>query len=286
VALYLYFLGGSGFINTTGGLIKKLIIHNDGSVSSSVPVYPTSANPNYNAGGEVFSKELELSPDGKWLAWASYALVTHQSGPQYRYHLIELDGSGDYINNSYKKFNIPNYSGNNISGFRGVEFFQPANATKLFMGAGTDGVFLFMGAGTDGVFYINLPWSNWSNYPTPPPSTDFTRVVNSNTPNNFGFSQIELAHSNNGFMYAVADPGSISNNVGAFNPYANTPQILPSPNSFPLSNPPYDLYNLGGVNPNSTMYTLPDQIDGQDYSLIWAGLQFNNIKSNTACNNY
>lgn len=254
---YLYFLGGSGFINTTGGLIKKLIIHNDGSVSSSVPVYPTSANPNYNAGGEVFSKELELSPDGKWLAWASYALVTHQSGPQYRYHLIELDGSGDYINNSYKKFNIPNYSGNNISGFRGVEFFQPANATKLFMGAGTDGV-----------FYINLPWSNWSNYPTPPPSTDFTRVVNSNTPNNFGFSQIELAHSNNGFMYAVADPGSITNNVGAFNPYANTPQILPSPNSFPLSNPPYDLYNLGGVNPNSTMYTLPDQIDGQDYSLI------------------
>ena len=68
------------------------------------------------------------------------------------------------------------------------------------------------------------------------------------------------------------DPGSITNNVGAFNPYANTPQILPSPNSFPLSNP--DLYNLGRRKLNSTMYTLPDQIDGLGITDLITSVQY------------
>ncbi|HRE24033.1 MAG TPA: hypothetical protein PLO98_07185, partial [Bacteroidia bacterium] len=182
-----YFLAGPGTTNSTAGGIKKVTIKNDGSVTLNGRIYPTVANPNNNTGAEVFAQELDLSPDGKWLAWGSYAMVNHQSGTQFRYHILELDASGDYLNNSYKRFNIPNYTGNNtVSDFRGIEFYQSGNTTKLFVGAGIDGI-----------FYINLPWSNWSSYPTPPPASDFTQISGSSGTNlsTYGKSQIELAYN-------------------------------------------------------------------------------------------
>ncbi|HNQ12352.1 MAG TPA: hypothetical protein PKH65_04795 [Bacteroidia bacterium] len=247
---YLYFLAGPGTINSPEAAIKKITIHIDGSTTKNGRIYPTQSNPNSNAGGEVFAQELDLSPDGRWLAWASFASVNDPLGTQYRYHLLELDLDGDYINNSYKRFNIPIITGNNyVADFRGVEFYQSANSLKLFMGAGSDGI-----------HYVILPWSNWANYPTPPPPTDFIQVVNSNQ--GYGFSQIELSH--NGFMYSSSDPAiNMIQNVGAFNPSLIIPLILRWPQSFTLSNP-----NPPKTTEGTGFYTLPDQIDGQDYSAI------------------
>ncbi|MEI2758011.1 MAG: hypothetical protein V9G42_01115 [Bacteroidia bacterium] len=248
---YLYFLAGPGTTNSTAGGIKKVTIKNDGSVTLNGRIYPTVANPNNNTGAEVFAQELDLSPDGKWLAWGSYAMVNHQSGTQFRYHILELDASGDYLNNSYKRFNIPNYTGNNtVSDFRGIEFYQSGNTTKLFVGAGIDGI-----------FYINLPWSNWSSYPTPPPASDFTQISGSSGTNlsTYGKSQIELAY--NGRMYAACNPSGNMYNMGSFDPQNSIPQILGNNFSFTLSNVP-------GGTWGTSFYTLPDQIDGQDYSAI------------------
>ncbi len=252
---YLYFMAASGTVGTAGGQINKLIIHNDGSVSPSIPLYP---NPsigvtNSNAGGEVFSKGLELSPDGKWLAWASYAQGNINGQPvQNRYHFVALNSSGD-LNvatygtvNVYQQFNINGANYNlNTAGFRGVEF--DATSTKLFMGAGTDGIYSAN---------IAIPFTS-----------PFTPVGFSNgtTSTSFGFSQIELA--NNHFMYAASLAGGGGKNIGAINPSSSTPQIL-NLNSFAFTNPPKDVYTLVGTNPNSTLYTLPDQIDGQNYSTI------------------
>jgi hypothetical protein len=252
---YMYFLAGSGTVGNTAGQINKLIIHQDGSVSTSVPLYP---NPslgvtNLNAGGEVFSKELELSPDGKWLAWASYAQGNFGGGfpTQSRYHFVALNATGD-LNvatygtvNVYQQFNIQGANYNlNTAGFRGIEF--DATSKKLFMGAGTDGIYATT---------IDIPFTN-----------SFTLVNGSigTTTTAFGFSQIELA--NNGNMYAAS--GGSGNNIGAFDPLSPSPTISLTGPSFSISNPPKDVYTLGGTNPNSTLYTLPDQIDGQDYSTI------------------
>jgi hypothetical protein len=84
------------------------------------------------------------------------------------------------------------------------------------------------------------------------------------TTNTYGLSQIELAHSNNAFMYASS--GNASYNIGALNPSIGTPQIL-NFNSFYMPAPPAATY-VALPNPTSFFYTLPDQIDGQDYSLI------------------
>lgn len=248
---YLYFLAGPGTTNSTGGAIKKITIDQNGTVTLNGRIYPSVNNPNTNAGVEVFAQELDLSPDGKYLAWGSYAMVNHQSGTQYRYHLIELDGSGAYINNSYKKFNIPNITGNNsVSAFRGVEFFQSANTTKLFIGAGTDGI-----------FYINLPWTNWSSYPSPPPATDFFQVTGSSGINLYSYGQSQLELANNGKMYAASDPTGNQYNLGAFDPLSPVPQILGLNSSFTLPNVPHGTWG-------NSFYTLPDQIDGQNYSSI------------------
>ena len=252
---YLYFMAGSG-TSTLGpsgsGQIHKVIVNNDGTVTVPVntsQIYPTT--PLNNDGARIFSRELELSADGKWLAWASYAKGNYGGGfpTQNRYHYLALDGNGDadvtaYGANVYQEFNIPGANYNlSTSGFRGVEFYQDGNTTKLFVGAGTDGIF-----SVD----VAIPY-NTNQIPT---------LVTGSNPN-YGFSQIELAY--NGNMYASSTSNTI---VGAFNPGGAPPQILGTPTSFNFTNPPKADYTQGGVNPNSTLYTLPDQIDGQDYSAI------------------
>ncbi len=235
---FLYYLGGSGTVGANyDGKIRKVVIHSDGTVTmqpQTTWVYP----PQYpwpNVGSDVFSTELELSPDGSYLAWASWSEVNPQGSPvQNRYHFIRLDPvTGDYIPNSYTEFNIPNISGNNISGFRGIEFFQDGTVTKLFMGAGADGI-----------FYTDI--STISN---------FIPVSSSAS---LGFSQIELSY--NGYMYAASSSGA----VGAFDPTITFPTILPNPNSFTLINP----LPPSGTWGSGSFFTLPDQIDGQDYSAI------------------
>jgi hypothetical protein len=235
---YLYFMSATGTPYSSTGAIKKLTVQNNGTVTPNGIIYPTVNNPNYNAGSEVFAKELDLSPDGKFLAWGSFAPTIVTGTTQYRYHILELDVAGNYVNNSYQKFNIPSISGNNVQGFRGVEFYNGINNTKLFIGAGTDGI-----------FSITIPLVN-----AIPVFSDFTSVTNSS---NFGLSQIEQSY--NGYMYAASASGF----VGAFDPTSSMPIIILG-QSFTLTNP---------LPPNSgwqgsSFYTLPDQIDGQDYSSI------------------
>lgn len=150
---YLYFMAGSGTLTlgpSGSGQIHKVIVNNDGTVTVPVntsQIYPTT--PLDNDGARIFSRELELSADGKWLAWASYAKGNYGGGfpTQQRYHYLALDGNGDadvttYGANVYQEFNIPGANYNlSTSGFRGVEFYQDGSTTKLFVGAGTDGIY-------------------------------------------------------------------------------------------------------------------------------------------------
>jgi len=237
---YMYFMGGSGTPGAPDGRIHKLLIQNNGTIVAQGLLYPSI--PYQNAGAEIFSRELELSPDGKYLAWASLA-PANSIPTQYRYHFLELDLSGNYVNSSYQQFNIPGITGNNVSGFRGVEFYQSGAATKLFMGAGTNGI-----------YGITIPLVN-----SPPLLTDFTFVTNSDVLN-FGLSQIE--HSFNGYMFA-ASGNSSTGNVGAFDPISLNPSINTF-QSFTLNNPlpPNSGYS------SAALYTLPDQIDGQNYDDI------------------
>jgi hypothetical protein len=248
---YLYFLAGSGTLGAASGLINKLVIHNDGTVSTSSTIYPTALVTNTNAGAEVFSRELELSIDGRWLAWASYSKGNVSGLPlQYRYHFIALDANGNldftnYGTNAYQQFNVngANFNLNN-NGFRGIEFYKDAttNTTTLYVGAGDDGIY---------PIEISIPF-NFSQI--------VQKVIATNP--NYGYSQIELAK--NGKMYASS---GVNNMVEAFDPQSLSPSLLGITTAFPFTNPPKATYNLSG-NPFSVLYTLPDQLDGQDYSLI------------------
>ena len=249
---FLYFLVGSGFSGPSGQ-INKLVINNNGTVSSSVPLYPTTTLTNNNSGIEVFTRELDLSPDGRWLAWASY--ITSSGSPTLaKYHFLALDNStGDaniatYGSAAYQQFNIAAATDNYSSaGFRGVEFFQSGSTTRLFIGAGQSGIYYNN---------ISIPFVN---------SPVWVAGSNGTLTSTYGLSQIELAHSLNGFIY-VSSGNNLPLNIGAFNPSIGFPLMLAG-NSFYISNPPKAAY-VANPNPSSSLYTLPDQIDGQDYSLI------------------
>ncbi len=249
---YLYFLGGPGTVGATQGQINKEIVHNDGSVTITAtplnPFYPTTTYPNQNAGGEVFTRELDLSPDGQWLGWASFASVYMVVNgiilpDQYRYHFLHLNPvTGDLdinpFNQVYWSFNLPdpnpilnNYNYNyDHEGFRGVEFWQDASGnTKLFMGDGSDGI-----------------------YVTDVPHMTYYKKIQNSSPD-FGFSQIEFGH--NSMMYASS---TLTNaNVCYFNPTPLTPAINIGA-TFTLISPP----GIPGFE------ALPDQIDGQNYDAI------------------
>ncbi|MBI3501945.1 MAG: SBBP repeat-containing protein [Bacteroidetes bacterium] len=175
---------------------------------------------------DYHTMEMDLSPDGKWLAWGSL----HQFPTLYNYNIIGLTASTGNFNNIVKQFNVGIIDVNRFMG-RGVEF--DATSTKLFVGAGSDGV-----------FYV--PVNNTSSQ---------TRITNSDV-QGLGFSQLELAQ--NGFIYAaksnVAIPiDPVNNIIGPTN--SNISSITPGKN------------NNGGFFSNwPDFFTLPDQIDGENYS--------------------
>jgi hypothetical protein len=250
---YLYFLVGSGTNQgPPSGRIDKLTIFKNGTVGNSSVLYPTTNLPNNYPGIEIFTRELDLSPDGNWLAWASYEKSSVNS-PFSKYHLLALNNTTGEVNTSYgsaayQQFNIAAANDNyNTAGFRGVEFYQFGNTTRLFMGAGNNGIYYNE---------ISIPFVN-----------NPIQVLSSGGTNTstYGLSQIELAY--NGFMYSGS--GRPIMNIGAFNPSAFNPYIILSINtpSFNIPNPPKATYSAQPY-PNSTLYTLPDQIDGQDYSTL------------------
>ncbi len=231
---FVYFMAATGDANNAGR-IDMVVLDKNGNVSAPTVILGPTLPSNIPSGYQLFSRELELSPDGKWLAWARF--VGAAGGGRYNY--IELNPStGLMVANSFVNFDIPGISGNNVSGFRGLEFYQPAsNNTTLFMGAGSDGI----------------------KYSVFPPTGTFNTVIGSNLTPVYGFSQIE--HSFNGFMY-VSSGGTGSYNVGAFDPSPSAPPTMLATAQFiTLINP---------LPPNSgwqgtPFYTLPDQIDGENY---------------------
>lgn len=244
---YLYWLVGSGTAGSPDGQIRRLSIFNNGDVSSVVPVYPNPPSIiNSNAGVEVFTRELDLSPDGKWLAWGSFEGTIN--GAQSRYHLLELNNSGLFLN--YYQFNIPNISGNIGQGFRGVEFFQDGSTFNLSIGAGTDGIFILDMTSIQSTYsFKKVTGSGMSG-------------TNTTT---YGLSQIELYY--NGKMYAAS--GNSNDNHASFNPKSNSPALNFSIGSQNFNLQGTSTYPLPSkVTFTNDFYTLPDQIDGQDYSLI------------------
>ncbi len=273
---FLYWMAGSGTINTgasTFGQIHKLVISSNGNVAQGSPLvlYPPMAY--NNDGAEIFAQELDISPDGSWLAWASSA-PNNVAGAPPRYHVLELDPvSGSYLPGTYRQFDNPNaVSGNSGAGFRGVEFFRTSSGALR----------LFLGAGSSGIYYIET--ANIPLLPGVPASTDFIQVINSNPPNfSFGNSQIELSF--NGLMYASSPLPAIGN-IGAFNPSSVIPQIIPWPTSFTIINPPPVILPPKTSWLGDDFFTLPDQVDGQDYSTIIPatfamppGITINNFQS-------
>lgn len=240
---FVYFMGATGSSSNSGRL-DMLVLDKFGNVSApTIILGPTLPSPNSNipTGYQLFSRELELSPDGKYLAWARFESQAGACCGGDRYNSIEVNpNTGLLVANSFRTFDImPNVIGNNASGFRGVEFFD--------LGSGL--YRLFLGAGSSGIYYTDFPTNSV-----------FPLVFNSSNTPSYGYSQIE--QSFNGKMY-VSTSGTGLYNLGAFDPGIASPTIVVTGTpslTLPL------LPNAGWQ--GNPFYALPDQIDGQDYSLI------------------
>jgi len=184
---YIYFSGTNSNIH---GQIDKLILDASGNVSlSSSFATPTFAN--------FQTQEMDLSPNGDYLAFANIHSSTLGAG--YRYYIIGLDGNGNFINNSYQQFNLNDDPLNQQEeGGRGVEFYQSGSITKLFIGGG--GL---------GIYSVDIP------------NVAIQVAVSGSA--NYGFSQLEMA--NNNYIYA----GS-SDDIGAIDPAPSFPVMVPGSN--------------------------------------------------------
>ncbi|MBK8847527.1 MAG: hypothetical protein IPO27_13690 [Bacteroidetes bacterium] len=233
---FIYAVAGNGN-QPLNGAVYQATIHPNGSYtpSSTIPYHQPTVEAQY----ACLTAEVDLSPDGQWLAWASYQ-IKGQNVTIARYHLININANGGFI--SYNNFDLPGVPGN-TTGFRGVEFFQVnGGALRLFLGAGSDGIH----------------FADVNNLAT------FTKVTNSNP---FGNSQMELAF--NGLMYACADnnPGVID----CFYPSILAPSILGGQQKFDFvdnGGNPIKAPGFGGPAANTFFYTLHDQIDDENYDNI------------------
>ena len=225
---FLYSIAASGTGGNIGGEVRRLTIHDDGSISNAAFFY----KPPYSSEVNCFTQELDLSPDGNYLLWASWLHDLTPNNNRERYHLLDVNTTTNYV-----QFEIPNTPNNN-TGFRGVEF--DASSTKLYLGAGPYGI-----------------------YETNLTHTYFNQVINSWP--FYGSSQIELSF--NGKMYVAKNDNS--GVIDCFNPSSPSLAMLGTPDAFIL-------WKSTNTNPTEApkinwqssgdFYTLPDQIDGEDYS--------------------
>jgi hypothetical protein len=245
---FLYYSAASGTLNSTEGVIRRVAIHPNGTVGPASTIFPDNFNlQNPALGTMLFTAELDLSPDGEWLAWGR---VHGSALPGERYYFIQLytpstaptpADIGNYVPYTITGFDIvPPAAGNTADGARGVEFYR--NPT-------TGNLQLFVGAGSSGIYSVDVPGLS-----------TFRQISGSG---NFGFSQLELA--NNQQIYASSTSGA----VAAIDPMFNaivTPPINPSftiNNPLPNNHPPRIQLPIGPF-----FYTLPDQIDGENYDAI------------------
>lgn len=176
--------------------------------------------------GRMATAEVELSHDGTMLA---FALLAGPSGEDVV--LLHLDANGDLNtnlgNNGVTIYDMP---GSSSQSFTGIEF-SPDNGR------------LFVGASGVGIYWIDLS------------STTITFISNSD---DLGDSQIELAHD--GFMYAAESASKLV----AIDWDRPTPII--APHSITFSGSPVIANTFTSwFNNNPSIYTLPEQIDGQNY---------------------
>jgi hypothetical protein len=226
---YLYSICASGS-NSQAGQVRRATINNHGNTLSALVLF----TPPNDAAVRCLTTELDLSPDGNFLLWASYlANITE------RYHLLDITNPGLPI---YHPFDIPGIGGNSVNDFRGVEFVSNGGNNILYLGAGTNGI-----------FRTNIAL------------TAFTQVTGSNP--DYGLSQIELAE--NGLMYASSINTANVGLINAFNPLANIPAMLGGTKAFTLmkNNVAIPCPKFTSAVANTPFPTLPDQIDGENYGL-------------------
>ena len=211
--------------NNAYGTLQRFTISASG-ISGATNVLGSGSS--YPLNIDYATLEMDLSPAGDKLVWGGVNLNSQNT---YNYSIISLNASGNYINNSLVQFNAGSTS--SVPMGRGVEFDQ--NGTKLFIGAGDDGVY----------------WTSLSGTPNP------QQISGSNGSNGLGHSQLELAY--NGKIYA-GTPGYIK----AIDPTLPIPVLVSS----------YDITYTAPKNPANTnyglpdFYVLPDQIDGENYDNI------------------
>lgn len=185
----------------------------------------------YEGNYDFSNCEVDISPDGTKLAFACLKYAFSNGNPDNDVTIVHLDANGDLNTsmgtNGITNFNIP---GDVNQPYTGVEF-SPDNTT------------LYVGARGMGIYTIDLV--NGAISPNPIPNT---------AP--FGNSQLELAY-NAGTPYILA--ASSSTVIGAINCSTNVfneHYIMGAATIF--HNASYNLPYMG-------FYTLPDQIDGENY---------------------
>jgi len=220
----------------------------------SAPV--TAYTPPSGQNIKLVANELELSHDGSKLAW-SYSVEDNLNN--FLWHLpsfsiINLDvNTGLSTTTSYPINTIPNlysYSNNPDGGY--LEFDQSGN--RVFLTTGST-------SSNNGVFCYNI-------------STNTYNII-SNTAG-LGSSQIELAP--NGYMYVGCTQCTAYQIVAIST--SSSPQVN---NNYSLGGGLYLAMNIKSYSYNNMTFNvalLPDQIDGENYSLITPGIKTNILSFN------
>jgi hypothetical protein len=196
--------------------------------ANGISYHSTLYSVNYpGTSGRMATAEVELSHDGTMLA---FALLAGPSGEDVI--LLHLDANGDLNTNlGSNGVTIYDMPGSSSQSFTGVEFSP--NNDRLFVGA--SGV---------GIYWIDLS------------SSAVTFISNSV---DLGDSQIELAR--HGYMYAAESASKLV----AIDWNQSPPVLIPNWNITFSGSPVIANTFTAWFNNNPSIYTLPEQIDGQNY---------------------
>lgn len=172
--------------------------------------------------------ELELSPDQQWMAWGDYRLLSQAVGKVY---LVKLNATGAYQPNTYREISLPS----GVTQVKGVEFNASSNELYVSAGNGTNG----------GLYKI-------TNFTAASPTLNIFSGTSS-------MNNTQLEMSVGGGIYGMRSASGSAKLTrvsvsGGLTDYG----VLYD------SNLGYSAVSGQGV--VTTLYTLPDQIDGEDYS--------------------